>query len=298
MNNVTRTSLLSLLALSVPVMAQSVEASPLVITADSPAFNKDFSVDVGVSLESVPEVVTHGTKNVITYRDVTKDVITYRDVTTYKDVVNEVTTWKTIDCKRVPVTTHVTTKVPVVTKEKVVNHVTTQEATTSKVATTKVDKAYVRTEDSERLNLRLGGDTLATVSRQTTGDFAGGVAFRFGSVALASNVNTRGDVTGSATVSPAKNLAVYAEYDKKAINYGAQYQAGDVAFQVYSRPSSQAYGFGIAMNIGSAPTSSTKAGGLRLSELPGPYLPINTPSTTTSNGTPIEVEQTKPRVRG
>jgi hypothetical protein len=300
MNTVTRTSLLSLLVMSVPFLAQKASASPLVITADSPAFNKDFSIDVGGTLESVPEVVTRGKKTVeqlvprqvTTYKDVTHDVVAYKPVT--RDVI----TYKTVDCEKVAVTTKVTTLEAVTTKvtTKVASTTTVVDKVHKEVATTKVDKAYVRAEDSERLNLRIGGDTLAMVSRQTTGDFAGGMAFRSGSVALASNINTQGSVTGSVAVSPAKNLAVYAEYDKKAFNYGAQYQTGDVAFQVYSRPSSQAYGFGISLNLG---------GGQRLSELPGPYLPVNTPSTVTSNGTPIEVEgpreqvpSVKPRVRG
>lgn len=192
----------------------------MIPTSDSPAFQRDVSVDAGVSVE----IKTTTTTEAIEGETLTREVEAYR----YID-----------ECG-----------VEQIVYEHQIEYTPTTYNTTSQT------DAIV--SNHQRVNARLGNDVLVYGARNN-GDFALGVAAKnsvfAGSVGI-SPVN--GELQGAVAVSPIKNLAVYAEYEREAMNYGVQYQAGDVAFQAYTRPDQQAYGFGVAINIGSNPAPAKR----------------------------------------
>jgi hypothetical protein len=199
-----------------PLIAMGLMAAPganagMIPTADSPAFDRDLSIDAGIAVEL-------GTK------------------TTTTTQVHEVEPPAPEDCP------------PEDWEGDDEGFIT--DGPDSFTTTSTVSEATTRVLNSQRANIRVAPGTLATISHNNGEVSIGGAVKVNNLVAASAGVSLNGDINGSVAVSPVKNLALYAEYVNQGANYGVQYQAGDVAIQAYTRPDAQAYGVGVAINFG------------------------------------------------
>jgi hypothetical protein len=215
MKNLSTSFALSLLVLSVPLLASNVNASQLVPTADSPAFKKDISVEIGVSYDSKVKKTT------------TTAAPSSEPVHTEEDCPEE--------------------EVPAVTDIDDHGYGATTLSTQS--------RDFGDFNNQQRISKKIGLDTLLMISRDSDSLSLGAAYRLNNLGAISAGIDTDGDIKGTLALSVPgiRNLSAYSSYEFKELNYGAQYQIDDLALRGYGNGNG-GFGFGVSLNFGSVLT--------------------------------------------
>jgi hypothetical protein len=223
--NIARTIAFSALVIAVPLLASSAAFAGQVPTANSPAFEKPISFDAGISVEHASDKQE-----------------SRQEKSSGHSPEEQSSDHAPEDCPEEPSSLDTPTSVD--TEE--------HGSEPSTLESSPQVGSKVGFRDHQRVNVKVASDTFVYVARNS-GDIGVGAATRINKLAaISAGIQTDGKLQGAVAVSPLSNVpvAVYAEYEREAMNYGVQYQLNNTALQAYYRPDRQAFGFGVSVNIG------------------------------------------------